>query len=31
VTQGYDRAALKTRFLKSRKWKLNFDQLLRRE
>ncbi len=31
VTQGYDRAALKARFLKSRKWKLNFDQLLRRE
>ncbi len=31
VTQGYDRAALKARFLKSRKWKLNVDQLLRRE
>ncbi|MEZ6031435.1 MAG: tyrosine-protein phosphatase [Hyphomonadaceae bacterium] len=31
VTQGYDRAALKAHFLKSRKWKLNVDQLLRRE
>lgn len=31
VTQGYDAKALKASFLKSRKWKLNFDQLLRRE
>jgi len=31
VTQGYDRAALKTRFLNSRKSKVNVDQLLRRE
>lgn len=31
VTQGYDQADLKHRFMKSRKWKLNLDQLLRRE
>ncbi len=31
VTQGYDRAALKARFLNSRKSKVNIDQLLRRE
>lgn len=31
VTQGYDRAALKARFLNSRKSKVNVDQLLGRE
>jgi protein tyrosine/serine phosphatase len=31
VTQGYDKAALKARFLNSRKRKLNVDQLLGRE
>lgn len=31
VTQGYDHVGLKQRFMKSRKWKLNLDQLLRRE
>jgi len=31
VTQGYDAAGLKRRFLETRKWKLNLDQLLRRE
>ena len=31
VTQGYDHVGLKREFMKSRKWKLNLDQLLRRE
>ena len=30
-TEGYDQVALKQRFLATRKWKLNLDQLLRRE
>ena len=31
VEKGYDRAALKAKFLKTRKSKLNVDEIMRRE